>query len=101
MVMEFYKKSNLPEKTYYQCLVILSQFKNYINVTKEIVKDKINKDNVDDCIKEFERFVTDKHEGKVYEFDYSNLTVGAKEIYNKLLEIRNNLIEQIKITTLE
>ena len=30
MVMEFYKKSDLPEKTYFQCLVILSQFRNYL-----------------------------------------------------------------------
>lgn len=88
MVMGFYKKSILPEKTYYQCLVILSQFKDYINVAKEIVKDKINKCNINDCLTEFERFIMDKHDGKKYDFDYNTLTDNAKEIYNMLLKIK-------------
>lgn len=89
MVMDFYKKSDLPEKAYFQCLVILSQFRNYINVAKEIVKDKISISNIESCIKEFERFVSDKHDGNIYEFDYRNLTDEAKEIYNILIEIKN------------
>lgn len=88
MVMEFYKKSDLPEKTYYQCLVILSEFKNYTDVAKEILKEKINKENVDDCLAEFERFVTDKHDGKHYDFDYDKLSDNGKKIYNMLLEIK-------------
>lgn len=88
MVMEFYKKSDLPEKTYYQCLVILSEFKNYTDVAKEILKEKINKENVDDCLAEFERFVIDKHDGKHYDFDYDKLSDNGKKIYNMLLEIK-------------
>lgn len=89
MVMDFYKKSNLPEKTYYQCLVVLL-FKNYINVAKQIIKDKINEKNIDECIKEFERFITDKHDGKTYEFKYEELWDEAKEIYTILKQIKNN-----------
>lgn len=74
MVMKFYEKSDLPERTYYQCLVILSQYKNYINVAKEIIKDKINKNNIQECINEFERFLTYKHDGKNYDFNYDMLS---------------------------
>jgi hypothetical protein len=88
MVMDFYKKSDLPEKTYYQCLVILSQFKNYLNVAKEIVKEKINKNNIDDCLAEFKRFIMDKHDGNIYDFDYNTLTANAKEIYDELIKIK-------------
>lgn len=89
MVMDFYKKSDLPEKTYYQCLVVLL-FKNYINVAKQIIKDKINEKNIDECINEFERFITDKHDGKTYEFKYEELWNEAKEIYIILKQIKNN-----------
>lgn len=94
MVLEFYKKSDLPEKTYYQCLVVLL-YKNYINVAKCIIKDRINKDNVSDCIKEFERMITDKHDGNIYEFKYEELWNEAKEIYDLLIEVlkRRNYYE--------
>lgn len=88
MVMEFYNKSELPEKTYYQCLVILSQFKNYVTVAKEIINDKINKNNIQECINEFERFVSDKHDEKKYNFCYDELTENAKEIYDILVRIK-------------
>ena len=40
MVMDFYNKSDLPQKTYYQCIVVVL-FKNYVNVAKQIIKDKV------------------------------------------------------------
>ena len=89
MVLDFYKKSDLPDNTYYQCLVVLL-YKNYVNVAKQIIKDRINKDNIDDCIKEFEKMITDKHDGNVYEFKYEELWDEAKEIYNILLKIKNS-----------
>ena len=89
MVLDFYKKSNLPEKTYYQCLVVLL-YKNYINVAKYIIKDRINKNNINDCIKEFEKMITDKHDGKIYKFKYNELWNEAKEIYDILLKIKNH-----------
>ncbi len=90
MVMEFYKKSDLPQKTYYQCLVILSQYRDYINVAKEIVKEKINLINVEDCINEFESYISNKSDGNKYDFNYDELTESAKVIYNSLIEIRND-----------
>lgn len=90
MVLDFYKKSDLPENTYYQCIVVLL-YKNYINVVKYIINDRINKDNVNDCIKEFERMITDKHDGNVYEFKYEELWDEAKEIYDILKEVKGCL----------
>ena len=87
MVMDYYKKSCLPLNTYYQCIVV-TLYKNYINVSKQIIKDKVNKNNIDDCIKEFERFITDKHDGLEHKFNYENLFEEAKEIYNILLDIK-------------
>ena len=85
--MEFYKKSELPQKTYYQCIVVML-FKKYVNVAKQIIKDKVNKDNIDDCINEFERFITDKHDGLEHKFSYEDLWQEAKEIYDFLLNIQ-------------
>lgn len=92
MVMDYYKKSDLPEKTYYQCIVVLL-FRNYINVAKNIIEDKINKDNIDDCINEFERFISDKHDGKEHDFNYDELWPEAKTIYD---ELKNIKIKRVK-----
>ncbi len=88
MVMDFYKKSKLPEKTYYQILVVLL-YKNYVDVAKYVINDKINKNNIDDCLKEFERMITDKHDGKEHKFNYDDLWDEAKIIYDLLLDIKN------------
>ena len=87
MVMDFYNKSDLPQKTYYQCIVV-ALFKKYINVAKQIIKDKVNNNNIDDCINEFERFITDKHDGVKHEFNYDDLWQEAKDVYDILLEIK-------------
>ena len=82
-VLELYKKSNLPEKTYYQCLVTLL-YRGYKETVKYIIKDRITKDNVEDAIDEFERFVVDKEDK---EFSYEDLWDDAKEIYDELTKI--------------
>jgi len=58
-------------------------------VAKYIIEDRINKNNINDCIKEFERMITDKHDGNIYEFKYEELWDEAKEIYDILKEIQN------------
>ena len=89
MAADFYKKSDLPQKTYYQCIVV-ALFKNYVNLAKLIIKEKVNKDNINDCINEFERFVTDKHDGVEHKFSYDDLWEEGKNIYNILLDIKND-----------
>ncbi len=90
MVMDLYKKSDLPQKTYYQCIVV-ALFKNYVNVAKQIIKDKVNKDNINDCINEFERFVTDKHDDIEHKFNYDDLWTDAKAVYDTLLNIQKEV----------
>lgn len=85
IVIELYKKSNLPEKTYYQCLVTLL-YKNHIEAVKYIIKDRINKNNINDAIKEFEHFIVSK-ENKT--FSYNELWDDAKEIYDILKELQS------------
>ena len=84
LVIELYNKSNLPERTYYQCLVNLL-YRNHKEAVKYIINDRINKDNVKDAILEFENYST--KEG--VKFNYNNLWDDAKEIYDMLKEIAN------------
>lgn len=85
--IELYKKSTLPERTYYQCIVT-SLYKKHKEVAKYIIKDRINKNNVDDAIKEFEKFIVNKDNKK---FTYNELWDDAKEIYDILKEIQSDL----------
>jgi hypothetical protein len=89
VVLDLYKKSKLPLNTYYQCLVVLL-YKHYMSVIDEIIKDKIDKNNIDDCIKGFEQMIADKHDGKEPNFVYDDLWPEAKDVYDKLLKIKNN-----------
>lgn len=87
MVMEFYNKSDLPLKTYYQCIVVVL-YKKYVNIAKQIIKDKVNEENIGDCINEFERYIMDKHDGLEHKFNYDDLWQDAKDIYDILLNIQ-------------
>ena len=86
VVIDLYKKSNLPEKTYYQCLVTLL-FKKHVAAVKYIIKDRINKNNIDEAIYEFESFIMSVNNSK---FNYEELWKEAKEIYNILKEIEKS-----------
>lgn len=91
IILDLYNKSDLPEKTYYQCIIVML-YRNYINIAKKIIADKVNKNNIDECISEFERMITDKHDGKEHKFEYDNLWDEAKEIYNLLLSIKSDML---------
>lgn len=83
LVIALYKKSRLPEKTYYQCLVTLL-FKNHKMAVEYIIKDRINKSNASEAIKEFEQFISSVNNKK---FEYQDLWEDAKKIYKKLQDI--------------
>lgn len=63
LIMDLYLKSDLPEKSYFQCLLFLC-FKNCDNVCRRIVKDKVNSSNIDLAIDVFKSFFEVKEEQK-------------------------------------
>lgn len=88
MVINIYKKSTLPINRYFQCIYCLL-FRKYINASKYIINDIVNKNNIDEAIKEFEEFSARTNNNTTGIFDYDKLFPEAKEIYNILLEIKN------------
>ena len=62
MCVEFYKKSNVPEKTYFQILAIMAG-KGFENICNIIIKDKINENNIQECINEYLQFSFYANEG--------------------------------------
>lgn len=81
IVMYLYLKSNLPEKTYFQCLTFLS-LRNYAEVCNKIIQDIVNKNNIEQAIKTFLTFfeINEKDKNQCY-----------KDVYNKLISIKNNM----------
>jgi len=73
IALELYKKSNLPEKSYFEMIAGYA-LRGYINSAQQIIKDKINKENLDLAIKDYERY-------------YKGNTQEEKDNYNKILSL--------------
>ena len=82
VVMELYKKTTLSNKVLAQCLQTLL-WKNRLEISKYIIKDRVNKENVNEFIKEFENY-----NKKSEKFNYEELGEDSKTIYDMLDEIR-------------
>ena len=79
LVIELYNKTTLSDKIIAQCLVTLL-WKNRKEISKQIIKDRINKNNIEEVLREFESYA-----GK------NNLdTESGKEIYEILKKIKND-----------
>lgn len=89
MVIDIYKRTTLPLNRLFQCIYCLL-FRKYINASKMIINDLVNKDNIDEAIYEFEKFASRTNGNDIGIFDYNKLFPEAKEIYNILLSIRND-----------
>lgn len=83
LAMEFYLKSNLPEKSYYKSLAGCA-VRGYRNTCLKIIKDRINKDNIDLVLNEIDDFT------KPYSNENSNNNEVLDEVMNLLYEIKNN-----------
>lgn len=81
LVMDLYLKSDLPNNTYFQCLTFLS-LRNYDKVCEKIIKDKVNKNNVNQAIKTFITFFEVKEENK-------------NECYNNVYQLLKKIEKQI------
>ena len=78
LVLELYKKTTLSDKIIAQCLVTLL-WKKRKEISKFIINDRVNKDNVDDILNEFTTYAGE---------DNLNSESG-KEIYNLLIKIKD------------
>jgi threonine aldolase len=83
IVIELYKRTTLTNRILAQCLQTLL-WKNRIEVSKFIINDRVNKENVDEFIFEFEKYVK-----KSEIFCYDELSSEAKLIYDLLLDVKN------------
>jgi len=85
MAMLFYKKSNLPEKSYYKSLAGCA-IRGYRNTCIQIIKDKVNKENIDLVLSEWNDFHRPGHCS-----ENGNMDVD-KEILEYLKEIKSDLL---------
>ena len=82
LALELFYKSDLPEKSYFKTIAGYS-VRGYVNAAKEIIKNKVNENNVELAISEFEDFYTPTDK-KDFDESYKN----ENEIYKILLEIK-------------
>lgn len=59
MALEFYKKSTIPEFAYYKAMAAVAVM-NYKNTALQIFEDKVNKDNIDVVLEEWNDFIDKK-----------------------------------------
>ena len=84
MAMEFYLKSDLPEKSYYKSLVGCA-IRGYRKTSFKIIEDKVNKENIDLVLSEINDFVTPYTSRGTA----SNGNIVYNEVMRKLNEIKN------------
>ena len=86
VAMYFYKKSKLPEKSYYKALAGI-MVRGYKNTCLQLIRDKVNKDNIDLVLKEINDFVEpnmSKEKDNSHKVFYEVMAI-LKEIKSDLL----------------
>ena len=65
MALHYYNISNIPEKSYYKALGAVS-IMDYKKTAFQILRDKVNKDNIDEVLEEWNDFIShgDKNDRK-------------------------------------
>lgn len=83
LVMDLYKKATLSNKILAECLVTLI-WKDRIKISKSIINDRVNKNNVDEFYTEFMNYSSKNN------FENDELKAKYKEIEDMLLKIKMN-----------
>ncbi len=83
LALYFYKISKIPEKSYYKALAVVS-IMNYKKTAYKILKDKVNKDNIDIVLEEWNDFISHGNKN-----DRKNINLLVNEIEKQLYEIKN------------
>ena len=78
MVLELYSKNTLSNKIIAQCLLTLI-WKNRLDISKYIIKDRVDLNNVDEILEEFVNYAGEKN------LEYES----TQEVYNILKEIQS------------
>ena len=86
LALYFYQISKIPEKSYYKALAVVS-IMNYKKTAYAIFKDKINKDNIDEVLEEWNDFIS--HGNKNDRKDVNGL---VKEIEDYLYEVKSDVL---------
>ncbi len=81
--MDLYNKTTLSNKVIAQCLQTLL-WKDRLEISKYIIRDRVNKENINEFIKEFENYNKEAEK-----FNYDELGEDSKIIYDMLNEIRS------------
>ena len=83
LAMDFYLKSDLPEKSYYKSLAGVA-IRGYRNTSLKIIEDKVNKENIDLVLSEIDDFT------KPYQNDLNDTYNVYNEVIKKLKDIKKN-----------
>lgn len=86
LALHFYEISNIPEKSYYKALAVVS-IMGYKKTAFAIINDKVNGDNIDEVLEEWNDFIW--HGGKD---DRKELNGLVKEVDKILNEIKSDLL---------
>ncbi len=87
MTLDLYKKSNMPEKTYFESIAALAMRGCY-ETALEIIKDKVSEDNIDIVIEEYNNFLKPWHEGYINYDVYNKVKENLEEIKNRNKKIK-------------
>jgi adenylate kinase family enzyme len=79
LTMDLYKKSNMPLKTYFETIAALA-VRGCYNTSLEIIKDKVNMDNIDEAIYEYNNFIKPWHKDHINQEVFDSVLEVLKEI---------------------
>ena len=82
MALDLYRKSKLPEIAYYKSLAGCA-IRGYRNTCLEIIKDKVNKNNIDLVLSEINDFVSP--------FRNNDTSENDLQVFNEVMKILNDI----------
>lgn len=89
VALELYKKSELPEKSYYKALIGCA-IRGYRDTSLEIIREKVNCNNIDTVLSEVNNFV--KSDNSVV------TTQNGSKTYNEVMEILREIKSNLDIS---
>lgn len=79
LLFDFYKKSKIPLSTYFECIGLLAA-RGYYDLALTIIKDKVDKSNINEALVEFNNSIKPWHKDRVNYECYN----AVKEVLEKI-----------------